>query len=177
LWKVTDTVPVSNLDDDEFQVYVGFVLWVTVSMTGLGLELLVWFTFLRQQGWSKKTEALWKLAQFFSPLFGSMALGLALSQNFLSLLFIVLCQWKFGFPETLMYIFTALYDNETTLSGRITSFLNAIGTVCHHTSAAMLICFLTLGVIPADRHIVSASHVLVMQHWFVLLQYVNKFIY
>lgn len=177
LWKVTDTVPLSNLDDDEFQVYVGFVLWVTVIMAGLGLELLVWFTFLRDQGWSKETEARWKLAQFCFPLFGSMALGLALSQNFLSLLFIVLCQWKFGFPETLMYTFTALYDNETTLSGRITSFLDALGTLCHHTSAAMLICFLTIGVIPADRHIVSSSLVLVMQHWFVLLQYVNKFIY
>lgn len=177
LWKVTDTVPLSNLDDDEFQVYVGFVLWVTVSMAGLGLELLVWLTFLREQGWSKKTEARWKLAQFLFPLFGSLALGLALSQNFLSLLFTVLSMWKFGFPETLMYVFSALYDNETTLSGRITNFLNATGTVCHHTSAAMILCLLTIGVIPADRHIVSSSLVLVMQHWFVLLRYVNKFIY
>lgn len=175
-WKVTDTIPLANLNDDEFLVYVGFVLWVTVVLSGLGLELLVWLSFLHK-GWSREKEALWRLAQFAFPLLGATSLGLAISQNYLALVVSTVCQWKFGFPETLMYMYSGLLDRTAGQVERVAALFNGVGTVCHHSAASMLICFLTVGVIPADRHIVSTSLVLVMQHWFVLLRYVNKWVY
>ncbi|KAL7561498.1 hypothetical protein ACA910_016296 [Epithemia clementina (nom. ined.)] len=40
-WMTTDTSPTSNLDDEEFIVYLGFVVWFTCVLAGLGLELQV----------------------------------------------------------------------------------------------------------------------------------------
>lgn len=59
--KLQDT-PISNLDDREFLVYVAIFVAVTLVQAGLGLELLIWISFL-ENGWSKEFEKLWKLAQ------------------------------------------------------------------------------------------------------------------
>jgi len=182
-WQTTDTVPTASLDDEQFQVYVGFILWFTVLFAGLGLELLTWTSFL-QGGWTDERQSQWMFAQFSFPLLLATTLGLAFHRNFLALICLVPGLWKFGFPETLVYMHTALYgeylhetEGHAGTIQRLSEFLNAVGTVVHHGAAALVICMLLAGVIPPSRHIYSPSLILVMQHWFVLLRYGNKVLY
>ena len=183
-WQETDTVPTSHFSDSQFSVYVGFILWFTVLFAGLGLELLTWTSFLHG-GWTDERQSQWMFAQFSFPLLLATTLGLAFHRNFLALIFLVPGLWKFGFPETLVYMHTALYGTYLHVKGgshagriqRFSEFLNAVGTVVHHGAAALIICMLLTGVIPASRHIYNPSLILVMQHWFVLLRYGNKILY
>lgn len=172
-WKVSQTSPVDDLDDNDYQVYMSMIVWVTVLVAGLGSELSVWLMFL-QSGWNKQLESRWKMAQFVFPLFAVISLGLAVHQNYMALLFLVLGLHKFGFPETLLYMYSALYvDTHTTLA-RVGDFIDSVGTGLHHASASLLICVLVGGVIKPSRHILDPIVVLVIQHWFVLLQHVHR---
>lgn len=183
-WQETDTVPTSHFSDFQFSVYVGFIIWFTVLFAGLGLELLTWTSFLHG-GWTDQRQSQWMFAQFSFPLLLATTLGLAFHRNFLALIFLVPGLWKFGFPETLVYMHTALYGTYLHETGgshagsiqRFSEFLNAVGTVVHHGAAALIICMLLTGVIPGSRHIYNPSLILVMQHWFVLLRYGNKMLY
>uniref|UniRef100_A0A6T7I481 Uncharacterized protein n=1 Tax=Attheya septentrionalis TaxID=420275 RepID=A0A6T7I481_9STRA len=175
-WQLSDTNPISKMSDDDFQLYVGFVIWGTVLIAGLGLELLVWRVFL-QDNWTQVHETLWKFAQFAFPLLAATTLGLALFRNYIALPFLVAALWKFGFPETLLYMHVALYDGSISRLARISDFLNATGTVLHHGSASLLICMLLAGVLPSDRTYVNPILILLIQHWFVLLRYVHKVSY
>jgi len=112
-WRVTDTFPTAKLDDEQFSTYSGYILWITVLMAGLGLELIVWEVYLRD-GWSSDRQMKWKIAQFFFPLFGTTTLGLATTRNYLALMTLVPGLWKFGFPETLVPMYTAITDSSTT---------------------------------------------------------------
>lgn len=85
----------SRLDDDEFFVYVGFIIWITTLIAGVGMEALVWMYFIRV--WSVERERYWRFAQFFFPLLAMTALGLALYQNYLSLPVMVFGLWKVRF--------------------------------------------------------------------------------
>jgi hypothetical protein len=62
-WGATDTVPLANLDDTEFRVYVGFIIWINALLAGFGLELLVWLLYLNKDGWSKRHSTAWKLGK------------------------------------------------------------------------------------------------------------------
>lgn len=97
---VLESVPHELLTDSQFRIYAGFVVWATVLIAGLGLEIFVWYHFL--QFWSNTREALWRFSQFIFPLMLVTSLGLALHRNFLALPILVVGLWKFGFPETLM---------------------------------------------------------------------------
>jgi uncharacterized protein YjeT (DUF2065 family) len=176
-WRVTDTVPIALLDDEDFQVYVALVLWMTALLAGLGCELLFWFKLIDQGGWSEEQESLWWVAQFFFPLWASTCLGLALQKNYLALPFLVFGLFKFGMPETLSYMYTALYQQSKSTLARIGDFLNSTGTVLHHSSAILLITLLLSGVVPPSRHIVAPILLLTMQHWFVLVKYMNFWAY
>ena len=44
---MTGTVPTADLTDDQFQVYVGFIMYITMVLAGLGLEYLLWTKFLK----------------------------------------------------------------------------------------------------------------------------------
>lgn len=94
------SVPHELLSDMQFRVYVGFIVWVTVLIAGLGLEIFVWYHFL--QIWCRAREGLWRFAQFIFPLLLVTSLGLATHQEFWTLPILVVGLWKFGFPETLM---------------------------------------------------------------------------
>ena len=177
IWATADTSLVSNLDDEEFKVYLGFIVWMTCVLAGLGLELQVWLFFLPEHGWSMSDEARWRMAQFVFPIMGTISLGLAVSHNFLAMIFIVLCIWKCGFPETLMYWFSALFDRELSTVSRVANLFNAVGTVAHHTAATFMLCMVLVEVLPGTRHAINPCLVLVMQHWFVLLRYVNTWLY
>ncbi|CAB9502197.1 expressed unknown protein [Seminavis robusta] len=182
-WVTTDTIFTANLDDLQFQVYLGFCLWITVLFAGLGLELLTWVSFL-QGGWTDERQSQWKFAQFAFPLLLATTLGLAIHHNYLALICLVPGLWKFGFPETLVYMHTALYgkylneeEGRPAWIQRIAEFLNAVGTVVHHGAAALVICMFLAGVVPPTRHVLAPCLIPVMQHWFVLLRYSNPNIY
>lgn len=175
-WKVTDTSPQSTMNDDEFLVYIAILIWATVLLAGFGCELLFMIMFSRQ-GWSDKLETLWRLAQFVFPLFLLTVLGLAMLRNFMALPLLVFGLWKFGFPETISYMYTALYGSKKARAKRLADVINSSGMTLHHSSATMVIASMLAGVIPANRYTVGAPLVTVMQHWFILMKYVNVWVY
>jgi len=85
--------------------------------------------------------------------------------------------WKFGFPETWTYLYLAIYGKFETKSQRMANFLNGLGLVIHHSAMALCVCFLLVGSIAPDRAVVSSTFILLVQHWFVLLKYVNSLAY
>ena len=50
------------LNDYQFQVYVGFIMYVTMVLAGLGMEFLVWRTMLNGD-WNEVKEGRWMIAQ------------------------------------------------------------------------------------------------------------------
>lgn len=174
-WSVTDTAPTSNLNEAQFQVYVGFILWITLESAGVGLEYVVWHYLL--QIWDKKREAMWIFAQFVFSLLVAATIGLALARDFLAMPFLVMGMWKFGFPETIMYLYLGLFDRQNSPLCRTSDFINGIGTVLHHSAAAFLVSMLLAGVIPSSRYVLNSCLILVVQHWFIMLKYVNEMAY
>ena len=153
------------------------MLWVTIVLTGLGLEAFVWLTFL-QGTWDPNTENLWKIAQFLFPLSATTAFGLAMSHNYLAIPMIVIACWKLGFPETLLYLHSGLYDKNKATVLRIIDILNGVGTLIHHSAVALLIGALVTNLIPPSRAVIQVSIPVLMQHWFVLMRYSdNQFAY
>jgi len=176
LSRAGDTAPFFIMTDEQFWVYVGFLLWCTCVLTGFGLEVFVWFQFIHIE-WSQRVERLWRLVQFVFPLMLASALGMALRGNFLSLIFAVLGLWKFGFPETLMYLYLGLFSQENGSLRRISDFLNGVGTMIHHGATSMFICLILSGTIPPSRYALNGPLILIVQHWVVLLSYANKPLY
>jgi len=121
--------------------------------------------------------------------------GLAWHKNFLALPILVVGLWKFGFPETLLYQYSALYSgandnkdndskrtnnkktNSRSIIGRMSDFLNGTGTASHHTAVCLSISMALVGVARADRHTLNLVFLLIVQHWFVVMKYVNKTFY
>jgi hypothetical protein len=180
IWKITNSNPIANLDDSQFNVYIGFVLWMTVVLAGIGMELLVWTTFLKD-GWSCDTEVKWKFAEFAFPMVGATAFGLALHHDYMALIFLVVGTFKFGFPEILTYMNAALYlTDPQKKEGRylwISAFLNSVGLITHHSACAFFVGMMLNFVITPDRYIIGPVLLLLMQHWFALLKYVSFPVY
>jgi len=175
-WKITSSNPVSKLNATTFQLYVGFILLITCVFAGIGLELLVGLLFLRN-GWTEGHEHLWRLAQFSFPLLAAVMLGLSSHQNYSGLIILVIAVWKFGFPETIMIMYFTLHYRDLSKISRLRHFLDAVGTIVHHTASAMLVCMIISGNIRPDQSIFEPVSVLLMQHWIVLVKYINKTAY
>lgn len=176
--QVTDSLAwISGLDDFDFQIFYGYIVWLTVMFAGYGFELLVFLGFLRHQRWSPSLERNWKLAQYAFSWLACTTLGLALYQNFTAVLTLVPGLWKFGFPEVVSYTHRALWAPRLSPLTRIAEFANGLGTLVHHGAASILIVMLLMGVIFPTRVVVTPILFLVMQHWFVLLTYVDKNVY
>jgi hypothetical protein len=176
IWKITNSNPIADLDDSQFNVYVGFVLWMTMVLAGIGTELLFWTTFLRA-GWSCEAEATWKFAEFAFPLLGVTAFGLAMHHDYMAVMFLVAGMFKLGFPEILTYMHAALYLTDPHKNeGRylwISAFLNSVGLITHHSACAFIISMMLNSVITPDRYIIAPILLLLMQHWFALLKYAS----
>lgn len=171
----SDTVPFAIMNNDQFRVYTGFIVWITCLIVGLGLEIFVWYHFL--QVWCKERELVWRFVQFIFPLLLVVALGAASQGNFFALPVTVLGLWKFGFPETLMYFYLALFGTTLGHTRRLADFLNGAGTVIHHGAASFIIAMLLVGVIPPTKYVYHSTLILVIQHWMTILSYVNKALY
>jgi len=109
--RVTGTSPQTLLADVQFQVYVGFITWITVVSAGLGLEIFVWHHFIEGNVWDDTRAGLWKFAQFVFPLLAMTTLGLAGSHSYWALPILVPALWKFGFPETLLHLYLGIFNN------------------------------------------------------------------
>jgi hypothetical protein len=171
------TSPVSRMDNREFTVYLAIVLAVTINLSGLGLELLVWVSFLKN-GWSEEFEHLWKFAQFAFPLLATASVGMSFQQDYMAMILLVPGVWKFGCPETFMYMHSALYSNKHLFrGGRAVDFLNGCGTAVHHSGSALYISVFLAGVAKPSPAEIGPVLIALMQHWFALLRYVNKPLY
>ena len=99
--SITDTFPSAKLNDYQFKIYLGFIMYVTVVLTGLGLEYLVWRMLLTGD-WDEVKENRWMMAQFLFSLLTATAIGLASQGNYLALPCLVIAMWKCGFPGEIL---------------------------------------------------------------------------
>jgi uncharacterized protein YjeT (DUF2065 family) len=173
--STTDTHPNALMDDSEFQVYLGFFLWGTIVVTGLGLEFVAFLMFLPAK-WTGKLQSYWILAQSAFAVFTATGVGMAASRNYAALLVFVAGMWKFGFPQTSIFMFLALNDTSLSRLTRIGFFINAIGLITHHAAASLCVAMALTGVITNvnARVVFDIVAIAMMQHWFFFLRYVNK---
>ena len=188
-WRQTDTGPSHTLSGIEFKRYLGTVTWLTVLLSGLGSEVMLGSVYIKKLIASSSGETMastqleaadfaWKYAQFLFPICATISLGGAMHQSFFALPFLVVGLWKFGFPETFMYVFMFMNTRKRDVSLHTYSdFLNGAGTLLHHGAASYLICLMVCGVVPGSRPVIDSILPLVMQHWFVLTRYVSKNVY
>ena len=175
-WNLNiDSFPISNLGNQGFRLYYSMFLWVTGVLAGLGSELFVCLLYLRT--WSPERELWWRYVQLLFPLVVTTAVGLASQRNFLALTFVVFGLWKFGFPETIMYLYVGLFDVKASRLLRTADILNGLGTIMHHTIVVWYVAMQLGGVFGVDRYILTTATVPLMQHWFPLVGYANTNLY
>jgi len=151
-------------------------------ITGIGLEVFVWILL---QSWNDDTslrknairEYWWRFAQFLFPVMLTTATGLSSTRNYIALPILILGLWKFGFPETINHLYLAMYNDNASHVERFTEFLNGVGSVTHHSSAALVLVGVLTGVTSLDRNVMLPALILTTQHWFVLLFYANIWLY
>jgi len=170
----SDTAPQENMNDDQFLVYTGFIGWVIVLVSGLGIEVFVWCNFI--QDWSDQHELLWRFVQFIFPLMALVSLGLAAHQNYMAFLVLVAGLWKFGFPETLMLTYTGFFGKKMSRIQRAADLIDAFGTILHHAAASLIITMMTVGVYAGrgQRCVFGPILILVMQHLVILVSYISS---
>jgi len=173
-WEATDKAPQAFMTSEQWSVYMGLIIWITCILAGFGLELLVYTQYFTSSKWTMTYEKQWLFAQFFFPVMASTFLGLATQHNYLCIPIMIVGLWKFGFPETILYQHLALFEAHASSIRRISNFLNGTGTILHHSAASLLVCMILPGVVKPTREVLDAPLILVTQHWFVLLKYVNK---
>ncbi|CAE8599325.1 unnamed protein product, partial [Polarella glacialis] len=85
---------------------------------------------------------------------------------------LVLGLWKFGYPETIGTMLSALKSYRLGhRAAALRRLCDGVGLLVHHGSASLLVCALITGVAPQTREIQSCILPLILQHWFVLLHY------
>lgn len=144
--------------------------WLTVVITGIGLEIFMFLLYLKN-GWTSSHETQWKLAQFLFSILALTTLGLASLRNYTVILtLVVVGMWKFGFSETAVPMYCPIYSKLfTRRQAFLCLALRSIGSLLHHSGAAFHFCMLLSGSIIADRPSVDTTLILCIQHWIVLI--------
>lgn len=173
---VTGSFFTSNASDKDYIVFYGFILWATIVLTGIGMEFFC-YSLLIKDAWDLNTENRWRFVQFLFPLLASSAVGMAHRNNFWTLPLITLTLYKFGFPETILYLYSGLFDESLNVGLRWKEMLDGIGTVTHHSSAALYITMVLVQIIPSTRSTIEVVIPVLVQHWFVLLRYRYRHVY
>ena len=176
-WRFTkDSIPfLTNLSDEQFRLYYSIFLWVTGVLTGLGSEIFVCLLYLRT--WTADREMWWRYVQLIFPLLVTTGLAMAAQRDFLSLLFVVVGLWKFGFREVIMYLYVGFLDVKAPRLLRVADVLNGLGTIIHHSITVWFAAMQLGGVFVPDRYVIACTTVPLMQHWFVLLANANPNLY
>lgn len=167
---VTGSFFTSNTSDEDYIVFYGLILWATIVLTGIGMEFFC-YSVLMKDAWDLNTENRWRFAQFLFPLLASSSVGMAHSNNFWALPLITLTLYKFGFPETILYLYSGMFDESLNAGYRWKEMLDGIGTGIHHSSAALYITMVLVQIIPSTRSTIEVVIPVLVQHWFVLLRY------
>ena len=99
-WSITESSPISLLlkDDKDYGIYVAIINWLTVILTGFGLETFMLLLYL-QDGWTSNHEIQWKLAQYLFSILALTTLGLASLRNYTANLTLVIGLWKVRLVE------------------------------------------------------------------------------
>jgi hypothetical protein len=79
--------------------------------------------------------------------------------------------YKFGFPETILFLYSGLYDKKMKRGMRLKDLLDGVGTVIHHSSSALYIAMIVIKIYPPTRTSIEVVVPVLVQHWFVLLNY------
>ena len=164
--------PSSGFEDIDFLRYSTWLLWLTVVLTGLGMELVIGEPLVKHLGADRGMQ-MWKAAQLFFSLSISVSL---FSKSAFGLPFAVVGFWKFGFPETAGCFRRAFRIGKLNLDF-LAAYMNGVGTLIHHASGAYLIVACTTHLMPLDRRVLSMSLPLVAQHLVVLVRYWNTAVY
>lgn len=169
-WGLSRSSTTYYVTDREFQKFVGAVTWVTVVLVGFGTEMTLG-RYLTSVMKPKRLQVSWVYAQFLFPLLAIVSLLAAARRSVFCLPFLVVGLWKFGFPETSMYLSLSRKHGYLRSADGASHLLNGVGTVLHHSSAAFLICFMCVGVIPPERAVLTVILPMIAQHWGVLIKY------
>ena len=127
-WGMTDSIVHAHMTEQSFNIYLGFIFWLVVVSSGLGLEILFWATFLSSARWSEAMQKRWIWAQCTFSLLVAAAVGLATSHNFLGIIVLTVSVWKFGFPETWTYVVLGLWDFELSRAHRAANIFEWAGS-------------------------------------------------
>jgi hypothetical protein len=133
-------------------------------------------TLFLQYGASDKLNHAWRVAQFLFPLLAVVTLQAAAEHNPFCLVTLVLGLWKFGFPET-MFLLTSVFNGEHGALAIVADLCEGLGTLFHHSSAALIICIVQNGVAPLSRDLEVCIYPLIVQHWFAMLRYLSPTAY
>merc|ERR1712125_159481 len=98
-----------------------------------------------------------------------VTLQAAAKQDSLCFLSLVAGLWKVGFPETI-FLLTRAVDSEDGKTAVIADLCDGLGTLFHHSSAALIICVLQSGIVPLSRGLAVCIYPLIIQHWFAMLR-------
>ena len=132
------------------------------NLEGLGLEYFVWRSVLNDV-WDERKENVWRVAQFLFPILVGTSVGLSIEGNFLCLPLLALSMWKLGFPETLMLIYSALYNKDNSFVQRLIDMIRGVGTIVHHSSSTLFVTMLLFQILPPTQKLLSILPPLLMQ--------------
>jgi len=158
------------MDDEAFwnaQVLVGTL---TMSVFGLGLEVVIGYEILRAMEINSFVEHSWVVAQF---LFGILAMTSFLCMReggAISIFLGPLALWKFGFPETIMNMIK-FTRNTRRLPLRLAALFDSFGCLTHHTCSCLTLSLHVWGRSPATRAVFAMSTPLLLQHVVIPLKY------
>ena len=164
--------PLEHIPQAEWAWVTTYAVWICVLILGLGSEWVVG-TVITARLSMESLEIFWKAAAFTFPLFVTISL---VSRSFWGLLFLVVGLWKCGSPETIVFFLMAR-NNNYSCAFRVQCAMNFLGTLLHHSATSLLIVSLTTHSEFLDRNVLSCTLPLVVQHWFVLVRYVDVRLY
>jgi hypothetical protein len=171
-WGFTGSSLTDGLDDLAFADFQCLLTWFVCVVTGLGAEFFVGYEFLTSaKEITPWHEHAWFVAQFLFSIMILTAIQLGRAGNALAFVFIIAGMWKFGFPETLLFLVKGYGSEGGHWTARLTSLMNAFGTLAHHSSSVLAVSILALGLSPLTRPIVCISMPLVLQHIVVSVKY------
>ena len=88
--------------------------------------------------------------------------------------------WKFGFPEVVLFVHSALFNQVRSLESRCADLLNGVGCLLHHSAGSLLVCLLANG-LPhrpwQPRFMLMAALIAVTQHMLSPLHYASPNVY
>lgn len=182
-WPTTGTSFGSNLETfKDFQRMDAVLTWITVLLTGFGSEALLG-VFMQIYVPLEVLEFGWTFSQFLFPLFVLISVQAAAAGEAYCYIFLVFGMWKFGFPETLVFLTNLMEFQRSRGKKRygvlkwVTNFCNGIGTVMHHSASAMVVVMLHKKFLVLNQPLACVIMPLVMQHWFCLLKYKSVALY